>query len=123
MVQPRVWAWYDHLVLWYLGSRQLSPAGVHPDNLARRAIIDTLTSHGYVGGDEIGRIMRELPDFVVTDAGGRGLGWLKGDGRPVEVWLAANYRLDGRFGDVLVYRRTPPHDQDSAAQTTARTQP
>ena len=108
IARPRVWASYDHLVLWYLGTPQLSRAGVHPDNLARRAIIDTLARHGYVQGDELGRIMRELPDFVVTDADGRGLAWLREDGRPADTWLAANYRLDARYGKVLIYRKTLP---------------
>lgn len=103
--KPAVWALHKHLVLWYLDAPQLSRAGVHPDNLARRAIIDTLAAHGYVGHDEVARIMALRPRFVVTDAGGKGLAWVRADGKPVDPWLAANYRLDAKFGDVLVYRR------------------
>lgn len=102
---PRVWAWYKHLVLWYLDAPQLSRAGVHPDNLARGAIIDTLAAHGYVSDDEIGAIMRDPPDFVVTDSGRRGQDWLEEAGRPAGEWLTRHYRLDARFGEVLVYRR------------------
>jgi 4-amino-4-deoxy-L-arabinose transferase-like glycosyltransferase len=103
--KPRVWALHKHLVLWYLDAPQLSRAGVHPDGLARRVIIDALAAHGYVGPDELGRVMASRPDFVVTDAGGKGVAWVRADGRPVDAWLTANYRPDARFGDVLLYRR------------------
>lgn len=102
---PTVWALHEHLIHWYLDAPQLSRAGVHPDNLARRAIIDTLAAHGYVGGDEVGRLMALRPRFVVTDAGGKGLAWVRADHKPVDAWLFANYRQDARFGDVLIYRR------------------
>ncbi len=102
---PTIWAWHKHLIHWYLDAPQLSRAGVHPDNLARRAIIDTLARHRYVGPDEVGRLMALRPQFVITDAGGKGLGWMRADGRPADAWLAANYRLGRQFGDVLVYRR------------------
>lgn len=102
---PQVWALHKHLVYWYLDAPQLSRANVHPDNLARRAIIDTLAGHGYVGRDEVGRLMALRPQFVVTDAGGKGLAWVRADGKPVDGWLAANYREDAQFGDVLIYRR------------------
>ncbi|MBB4859936.1 4-amino-4-deoxy-L-arabinose transferase-like glycosyltransferase [Novosphingobium chloroacetimidivorans] len=102
---PQVWALHKHLVHWYLDAPQLSRAGVHPDNLARRAIIDTLAAHGYVGPDEVGRLMTLRPEFVVTDAGGKGLAWVRADGKPVDAWLAASYREDAQFGDVLIYRR------------------
>ena len=96
---------HKHLVLWYLDAPQLSRAGVHPDGLARRVIIDALAAHGYVGPDELGRVMAVRPQFLVTDAGGKGLAWVRADGRPVDAWLAAHYRQDARCGDVLVYRR------------------
>lgn len=103
--KPTVWALHKHLVLWYLDTPQLSRAGVHPDNLARRAIIDTLAAHGYVGNDEVARLMASRPSFVVTDAGGKGLAWVRADGKPIDAWLAANYHLAAKFDDVLVYRR------------------
>jgi 4-amino-4-deoxy-L-arabinose transferase-like glycosyltransferase len=103
--QPQVWALHKHLTLWYLDAPQLSRAGVHPDNLARRVIIDTLAAHGYVGHDEVGRLMALRPRFVITDAGGKGLTWVRADGKPIDAWLAAHYRREARFGDVLVYRR------------------
>lgn len=103
--EPQVWALHKHLILWYLDAPQLSRAGVHPDNLARRAIIDTLAQHGYVGADEVGRLMALRPRFVATDGGGKGLAWVRADGKPVDAWLASNYRLDARYGDVLIYRR------------------
>jgi 4-amino-4-deoxy-L-arabinose transferase-like glycosyltransferase len=103
--RPSVWALHKHLVHWYLDAAQLSRAGVHPDNLARHAIIDTLASHGYVGPDEVGRLMALRPTFVVTDGGGKGFAWVRADGKPIAAWLATNYRRDARFGDVLVYRR------------------
>lgn len=103
--KPQVWALHKHLVLWYLDTPQLSRAGVHPDGLARRVIIDALAEHGYVGPDELGRVMDLRPEFLVTDAGGKGLAWVRADGRPIDAWLAANYRQDARFGDVLIYRR------------------
>jgi hypothetical protein len=104
-LQPSVWAMHKHLVLWYLDAPQLSRAGVHPDNLARRAIIDTLAANGYVGHDEVGRLMAVRPLFVVTDAGGKGLAWVRADGKAIDPWLAVYYRQDAQFGDVLVYRR------------------
>lgn len=102
---PQVWALHKHLVHWYLDAPELSRAGVHPDNLARRAIIDTLAAHGYVGNDEVGRLMAMRPQFVVTDGGGKGLAWVRADGKPIDAWLASNYREDAQFGDVLIYRR------------------
>lgn len=115
--KPRVWSLYKHLIHWYLGAPQLSRAGVHPDNLARHAIIDTLADHGYVSRDEIGRIMHGLPDFVVTDTMGRGVTWVRGAGKPVDAWLAQHYHLDARFGEVLVYRRnqSPASSRNSPA--------
>jgi hypothetical protein len=68
-------------------------------------IIDALAAHGYVGPDELGRVMAMRPQFLVTDAGGKGLAWVRADGRPVDAWLATNYHQDARYGDVLVYRR------------------
>jgi len=103
--RPTVWALHKHLVDWYLDAPQLSRAGVHPDNLARHAIIDTLAAHGYVGHDEVGRLMHTIPQFVVTDAGGKGLAWVRDDGKPIDAWLAGHYQRAVRFGDVLVYRR------------------
>jgi len=102
---PTVWALHKHLVLWYLDAPELSRAGVHPDNLARRAIIDTLAAHGYVGHDEVGRLMAMRPQFLVTDASGKGLAWVRKDGKPIDDWLATHYYRDAQFGDVLVYRR------------------
>ncbi|WP_159870446.1 glycosyltransferase family 39 protein [Novosphingobium sp. 9U] len=102
---PQVWALHKHLVHWYLDAPQLSRAGVHPDNLARRAIIDTLAAHGYVGPDEVGRLIALKPQFVVTDADGKGVAWVRADGKPVEAWLDTNYRVDAQFGDVVIYRR------------------
>lgn len=106
VIHPRIWALRMHLIHWYLGDPQLSRAGVHPDNLARLAIIDTLHRHSYVSSDETGRLMSLLPDFVITDAKGIGIGWLRGSGKPADAWLAAHCRLDARFGDVLIYRRS-----------------
>lgn len=102
---PSVWALHKHLTLWYLNAPQLSRAGVHPDNLARRAIIDTLAAHGYVGPDEVARLMALQPRFVITDAQGRGLAWVRADGKPIDAWLASHYRRDAQFDDVVVYRR------------------
>ncbi len=102
--RPTIWALHEHLIHWYLDAPQLSRAGVHPDNLARRAIIDTLAAHRYVGPDEIARLMALRPEYVVTDAA-EGLAWVRAAGKPVDAWLAANYRQDARYGDVLVYRR------------------
>jgi 4-amino-4-deoxy-L-arabinose transferase-like glycosyltransferase len=102
---PTVWALHKHLVHWYLDAPQLSRASVHPDNLGRRAIIDTLAAHGYVSHNEVGRLMAHRPEFVVTDAGGKGVAWVRATGADVDRWLAANYREEVRFGDVVVLRR------------------
>jgi hypothetical protein len=104
--KPQVWALHKHLVLWYLDAGQVSRAGVHPNNLAPGPILRTLTEEGYVGPDELGRVMASAPDYVVTDAKGVGLDWVRGSGKPVDGWLAANYREVRTFGDVIVYRRT-----------------
>ncbi|MET1756328.1 glycosyltransferase family 39 protein [Novosphingobium sp. RD2P27] len=102
---PTVWAMHKHLIHWYLDAPQLSRASVHPDNLARRAIIDTLAADGYVGHDEVARLMSLRPEFVITDARGKGIAWVREDGKDVDRWLTAHYRNDAQFGDVLVYRR------------------
>lgn len=104
--KPRVWALHKHLVLWYLDAGQVSRAGVHPNNLAPGPILRTLTAEGYVGPDELGRVMTSAPDYVVTDAKGVGLDWVRRSGKPVDAWLGANYGEVKRFGDVIVYRRT-----------------
>lgn len=103
--QPSLWAWRKHLIHWYLDAPQLSPAGVHPDNLGRPSIMDPLAEHGYASRDELRRLMMLKPDYVITDAKGIGIDWVRAAGKPVDTWLAANYRLDARFSDVLVYRR------------------
>lgn len=102
---PTVWPWRKQLIDWYLDAPQLSKAGVQPENIARPAIVGPLAEHGYVGPDEVGRLMAMLPTFVVTDAKGKGLEWMRATGRPVDLWLAQHYGLDAQFGDVLVYRR------------------
>ncbi|MEQ1499351.1 MAG: glycosyltransferase family 39 protein [Novosphingobium sp.] len=102
---PSVWPWRKQLIDWYLDAPQLSKAGVQPENIARPAIIGPLAKAGYVGSDEIGRLMAMRPDFVVTDGQGKGLAWMRATGRPVDQWLAQNYELEAQFGDVLVYRR------------------
>ena len=101
----QVWAWRKHLIHWYLHAPQLSPASVHPDNLARPPIMQPLARAGYVSDDEIGRLMTMVPEFVVTDSKDVGIGWLRAAERPIDSWLAVHYRLDARFGDVVVYRR------------------
>ncbi|MCK9543853.1 MAG: glycosyltransferase family 39 protein [Novosphingobium sp.] len=103
-----VWALHKHLVHWYLDAPQLSRAGVHPNNLAPGPIIGTLAKQGYVGADELDRVIRSLPDFIVTDGKGVGVDWVRQSGKPIDSWLAAHYRLDARFGDVIVYRRSGP---------------
>jgi len=103
--RPSVWALHQHLTLWYLDAPQLSRAGVHPDNLARHAIIDTLAAHRYVGPDEVDRLMALRPVFVITDARGKGVAWVRTDGKPIDAWLAANYRPDAQFGDIVLFRR------------------
>ena len=102
---PSVWAWRNHLIHWYLDAPQLSPAGVHPDNLGRPPIMEPLARAGYVSPDEIGRLMAMVPDYVVTDSKDVGIGWLRATGKPIDAWLADHYRLEARFDDVLVYRK------------------
>ena len=101
---PRVWAWSDHLVLWYLDTPPLSKAGAYPENLARPAIINTLAKRGYVGNDEVSRLMASKPDYVVADIDGEGVDWAHGPGKAASAWLAENYRLDATFGHTLIYR-------------------
>lgn len=103
--KPTVWPWRYQLIGWYLDAPPLSRAGVQPENIARPPIVGPLAAHGYVGPDEVGRLMVQRPDFVVTDGRGKGLAWMRASGRPVDSWLAANYLPDARFGDVIVYRR------------------
>jgi hypothetical protein len=67
--------------------------------------MEPLARAGYVSDDEIGRLMALVPDYVVTDGKDVGLGWLRATGKPIDAWLAAHYRLDARFDDVLVYRK------------------
>lgn len=102
---PQVWALHMHLVLYYLDASPLSRAGVYPSNLARKAIIDTLSKHGYVSADETGRIMASAPRFIVTDRMDRGRTWVREAGKDIDGWLAAHYRLAARFGDVEIYER------------------
>lgn len=105
LTRPRIWCWSKHLIHWYLDAPLLSRAAAHPDNLGRRAIIDPLSAAGYVSRDEIGRMMNDLPDYIVTDEGEVGLRWARKTGKPVDQWLADHYYLEAFFGDVLVYRR------------------
>lgn len=107
--KPSVWPWRKQLVDWYLDAPQLSKAGVQPENIARPPIVGPLAERGYVGKDEVGRIMALVPDFVVTDAKDKGREWIVAARPDIDAWLTTNYRLDARFGDVVVYRRiTPP---------------
>ncbi|MCJ2177368.1 glycosyltransferase family 39 protein [Novosphingobium album (ex Hu et al. 2023)] len=101
----QVWALHMHLVLYYLDASPLSRAGVYPSNLARKAIIGTLSRQGYVGTDETGRIMASIPRFVVTDRMERGRKWVREAGKDIDGWLAAHYQLAARFGDVEIYER------------------
>ncbi|MFC0590836.1 ArnT family glycosyltransferase [Novosphingobium aquiterrae] len=102
---PSVWPWRNQLIDWYLDAPQLSKVGVQPENIARPPIASPLAAHGYIGRDEVGRLLVLKPDFVVTDAKGKGIEWLRATGQPVDAWLADNYRRDAQFGDVVVYRR------------------
>lgn len=106
--RPSIWPWRMQLVDWYLDAPQLSKAGVQPENIARPAIVGPLAEHGYVSHDEVGRLMGLKPDFVVTDVAGKGRSWIHAVRPDSDSWLDANYRLDARFGDVLVYRRLTP---------------
>ena len=100
-----VWPWRYQLVDWYLDAPQLSKAGVQPENIARSAIAGPLANAGYIGPDEIDRLMQLRPDFIVSDAKGKGITWVR-DAKPaVDAWIAHNYELDAQFGDVVVYRR------------------
>ena len=103
--QASVWPWRYQLVSWYLDDAPLSKAGVQPENIARPAIVGPLAAHGYVGPDEIARLMQLKPDFIVTDAHGKGQAWLRETEKPIDAWMAQNYELEAQFGDVLVYRR------------------
>lgn len=105
---PSVWSWRKQLIGWYLDAPQLSKAGVQPENIARPPIVGPLADHGYVGKDEVGRIMAMVPDFVVTDAKGKGHEWIAAARPDIDAWLKANYRLDARYGDVVVYRKITP---------------
>ena len=100
-----VWPWRYQLVSWYLDDAPLSKAGVQPENIGRPPIAGPLAEHGYIGPDEIGRLMQLKPDFIVTDAKGKGQAWLRATETPIDAWLAQNYELEAQFGDVLVYRR------------------
>ena len=91
-------------MLWYLDTPPLSKAGAYPENLARPSIIGTLAKHGYVGNDEVARLMVSKPDFVVADIAGEGIDWMRGPGKAANIWLAENYRLDATFGHTLIYR-------------------
>lgn len=103
--RPVVWPWRKQLIDWYLDQPPLSKAGTQPENIARPEIIDPLVRANYIGPDEVGRLMQMKPDFVVTDAAGKGQTWMRGTGKPVDQWLARHYVLAAQFGDVLVYRR------------------
>lgn len=100
-----VWPWRYQLVDWYLDTPQLSKAGVQPENIGRPAIAGPLAKAGYIGPDEIDRLMQLRPDFIVTDAKGKGIGWMRAAKPAVDAWIAHNYELDAQFDDVLVYRR------------------
>ncbi|MGB7654677.1 MAG: hypothetical protein WBL74_04270, partial [Novosphingobium sp.] len=103
--QASVWPWRYQLVDWYLDAPQLSKAGVQPENIGRPPIAGPLARAGYIGPDEIERLMQQRPDFIVSDAKGKGITWLRSAKPGVDVWLAHNYELDAQFGDVIVYRR------------------
>ena len=103
--QASVWPWRYQLVDWYLDAPQLSKAGVQPENIGRLPIAGPLAKAGYTGPDEIERLMQLRPDFIVSDAKGKGIAWVRSAKPGVDAWLAHNYELDAQFGDVIIYRR------------------
>lgn len=103
--QATVWPWRYQLVDWYLDAPQLSKAGVQPENIGRPPIVGPLVKAGYIGPDEIERLMQLRPDFIVSDAKGKGIAWMRAAKPAVDAWLALNYEFDAQFDDVIVYRR------------------
>jgi hypothetical protein len=69
-LNDEVWPLMDHLVLWYLKQDPLSPAGTHPSNLTRNAIIEPLIKAGYVPANEVERVMNRRPRYIISRKNG-----------------------------------------------------
>ncbi len=106
-MQPgdRVWAQYNHLVLWYLGAPLISPVATHPSNVVRAPILGTLSAAGYVDADEAGRLIAMKPEFVIA-ADPRKPEYLEYAGYDVPGFLAG-YGEISRHGGVAAYQRRP----------------
>lgn len=116
----RIWPIERHLTLWYLDLP--SPTKLaHPDLIGRPGVMAAMASHGYVAPDELERVMSSHPDLVLTDVDGAGLRWVRDAQKPVDNWLARNYRLDARIGGVLIYSRRDL--RRSKAQSESLTSP
>ena len=66
-IQPgdTLFALGHHLIYWYMDRRPMSRV-ILPGNFGKRFIMEPLAAHGYVGQDELGRILALRPTYIVT---------------------------------------------------------
>ncbi len=102
-----VWALGNHLVLWYLDAKPVSKVVTHPSNLVRAPIISTLSDAGYIAKDELRRIVRSRPTFVVSWPG-PAPAYLGEHAKEIQNFINSEYVLFYRYRNVVVYRLWSP---------------
>ena len=90
-----VFALRHHLIYWYLDKKPLSRI-LQPGNFGNRFVMAPLVAAGYVGQDELGRILAARPTYLVTKLHRNGSPvpvYARGDEYAVHDLLADHYRL------------------------------
>lgn len=90
-----LWAFKHHLIYWYLERMPMSFI-LHPNDLTNRDVMAPLIAAGYVGQDELGRILALRPTYLVTKLhrdGNPVPPYARGDDYAVHDLLADHYRL------------------------------
>ena len=90
-----VFALKHHLIYWYLNRRPLSRA-LHANDLGNGYIMEPLAAAGYVGQDELGRILALRPTYLVTKVDRTGNPvpvYARGDEYAVHDLMTDHYRL------------------------------
>ncbi|RYE11145.1 MAG: hypothetical protein EOP22_01300 [Hyphomicrobiales bacterium] len=99
-----IWGPEAHLALFYLREPPLSRAGVHPSTLVKPAIMRPLEEAGYVVADELGRIMRSKPTYILTGRDGVVSFLWKDTAKQFADLIAADYERISPSGYPEVYR-------------------
>ena len=90
-----LWAFKHHLIYWYL-DRMPTSRVLQPNVFGNRSIMEPLVADGYIGQEELKRILAGRPTYLVTkvDRTGNSVpAYARGDEYAVPDLLAAHYRL------------------------------